>query len=108
MWYALFNDLIASVQGDSSTSANIISGLFSRPSNVILEKSKRVRNETGCSTAKPKTKYMTSEEDTANSRAKKSSSSCYGLKSGIRTGLTWIRAEANLKMLKRSKNRRKQ
>lgn len=71
MWYTPFNDLIASVQGDSSTSANIIIGLFSRHSNVILEKSKRVWNQTGCSTAKPKTKYMTSEEDTAKSSAKK-------------------------------------
>lgn len=41
MWYTLFNDLIASVQGDSSTSANIISGLFSRNSNVILEKKQK-------------------------------------------------------------------
>lgn len=40
MWYTLFNDLIASVQRDCSTSANIISGLFSRHSNVILEKAK--------------------------------------------------------------------
>lgn len=41
MRYTLFNDLIASVQRDASTSPNVISGLFSRHSNVILGKGRR-------------------------------------------------------------------
>lgn len=41
MRYTLFNDLIASVRRDASTSANVIRGLFSRHSNVILGKAER-------------------------------------------------------------------
>lgn len=44
----LLNDLMASVQRDASTSANVISGLFSRHSNVILGKPKDMKpNRTG-------------------------------------------------------------
>lgn len=38
--YTQFNDLMASVPRDVSTSANIISGFFSRHSNVIFGKAK--------------------------------------------------------------------
>lgn len=57
MWCTLFNDLIASVQRDSSTSANIISGLFSRHSNVILEEAKGhgLQQDAALPTPKPRT-----------------------------------------------------
>lgn len=61
MQYTLVNDLIASVLRDASTSANIISGLFSRRHNVILEKDKA--DEANLDAAQPKKKNdMTAEK----------------------------------------------
>lgn len=70
MWYTLFNDLIASVQRDSSTSANIISGLFSRHSNVILEEAKghRIKQDVALQNPKPRTRQAKKPRHAAKSR----------------------------------------
>lgn len=68
MWYTLFNDLIASVQRDSSTSANIISGLFLRHGNAFLEKAKGHGVKQDVALFNPK-QYMTREVDAVKRRS---------------------------------------
>lgn len=57
MWCTPFNDLIASAQRDTSTSPNIISGLSSRCSNVILGKGKEreAKEDAALQSIKPNT-----------------------------------------------------
>lgn len=57
-----FNDLIASAQRDTSTSPNIISGLSSRSSNVILGKGKEHEAKQDAALQKPKTNCARAEE----------------------------------------------
>lgn len=57
-----FNDLIASAQRDTSTSPNIISGLSSRSSNVILGKGKEHEVKQDAALQKPKTNCVRAEE----------------------------------------------
>lgn len=102
MWYTLFNDLIASVQRDSSTSANIISGLFSRHSNAILEKAKGHGVKQDVPLPKPKQSAQQGQYAAKRSSWIKSSNICWV--SNRRTPL--LRGvDANLKRVEWSNNR---